>query len=68
MDRIIFKAKSKYWHTSHKSGIRFIKTVKEAYEIDRQLGNDFYTKAISKKTMNIRIAFEKLDGVTTDAQ
>ena len=63
-DGIISKLKSKYWRTSHKFGVRVPKTVKEAYEIDRQSGTDFWNKAIAKEMTNIRIAFEKLDDVT----
>ena len=65
-DRIISKVKYKYWRTSHKVGILVPKTIKEAYEIDRQSGTDFWTNAISKDMTDIRIAFEKLDGVTPD--
>ena len=38
----------------------------EAYEIDRQLGTEFWIKAIEKQMENTRISFDKLDGVTTD--
>ena len=47
-DRIISKVKSKYWQTPHSFGIRVPKTVEEAYDIDRQSGIDFWTKAIAK--------------------
>ena len=30
------------------------------------MGTDFWTKAIAKETTNVRILFEKLDGVTLD--
>ena len=63
---IISKVKYKYWRTSHKFGIKFPKTVKEAYDIDRQSGNGFGTTAIAKEMTNVRIAFEKFDGVTPD--
>ena len=56
-DRIISKVQSKYWHTSHKFGIRVPNTLKEAYEVDRQLGTDFCTKAISKDMPNVRVVF-----------
>ena len=65
-DRIISKVKSKYWRTSHKCGIRFTKTVKEAYDIDRKSGTDFWTKNIAKEMTNVRILFEKLQGFTPD--
>ena len=64
--RIISKVKSKYWRTSHKFWMRFTKTLKEAYDIDRQSGTEFWTKAIAKEMTKFRIAFEKLDGVTPD--
>ena len=57
--RIISKVNSKH-------GIRVPETVKEAYDIDRQSGTDFWTKAITKETTNVRIEFEKLDRVTLD--
>ena len=65
-DRIISKVKYKYWCTSHKFGIRVPKTVIEAYEIDRQSGTDFWTKAITKLMTNVRITFNNIDGVTPD--
>ena len=55
-----------YFLTSHKSVVRVPKTVKEAYEIDRKLGTEFWTKAIEKEMTNARISFEKLGGVTPD--
>ena len=42
------------------------KTVKEAYDIDKQLGTDFWTKATAREIMKISIKFEKIDGVTPD--
>ena len=54
----------KYRRTSNKFGIQFPKTLKEAYEIYRQSGTEFWTKDIAKEMANFRIAFENLDGVT----
>ena len=65
-DRIIGKVKSKYWRNTHKFGIRIPKTVQEAYEIDKETGTDFWTKAIAKEMKNVRIAFESVDGVTPE--
>ena len=65
-NRIVSKIKSKYWRTSHKFGIRVLNTLKEAYEIDRQLGTDFWTKGIAKQMKNVHIAFQNFDGVTPD--
>ena len=53
-----------YFLTSHKSVVRVPKTVKEAYDIDRKSRTDFWTEAISKEMTNVRISFEKIDGVT----
>ena len=55
-DKIISKVKSKYWRTSHTFVIRVLKTVKEAYEIDRQSVTEFWTKEIAKEMENFRIA------------
>ena len=66
IDRIISKVKPKYCGTSHNFGILFTKTVKEAYDIDRQSGTEFWTKDIAKEMTNVRIVFEKLEGVTPD--
>ena len=41
-------------------GIQVPKIVKEAYEIDRQSGSEFWTKSISKEMADVRIAFLKL--------
>ena len=41
IDRITSKVKYKYWRTSHRFGIQVPKTVKEAYDIDRQSGTEF---------------------------
>eukprot|EP00979_Chaetoceros_neogracilis_P001006 scaffold191_cov273-Chaetoceros_neogracile.AAC.21 len=65
-DRIISKVQSKYWRSSHKFGIEVPKTVKDAYRIDRETGTDFWTNAITKEMTNVRIAFEKINGVTPE--
>ena len=46
--------------------MRVPNTIKEAYEIGRQSGTDFWTKAIPKEITNVRIAFENIDGITPD--
>ena len=65
-DRIIAKVKSKYWRTSHKFGIRIPKTVEEAYRIDQENGNTFWTDAIAKEMRNVRVAFSIVEGVTPE--
>ena len=66
IDRVFSKVKAKYWRTPHKFGIRVSKTVRKAYDINRQSGTDFLTKEITKETKNVCIAFEKLEEVTPD--
>ena len=61
---IISMVKSKDWRTSHKFLIRVFKTVKEAYDIDRKSGTNFWTKEIAKEMENFRLELDKLDGVT----
>ena len=63
-DRIISKIKAKYWRTTHKFGIEVPKTVDEAYAIDHKTNTQFWTNAIAKEMKNVRIAFEKLQGIT----
>ena len=65
-DRIISKVKAKYWRTTHKFGIRIPKTVEEAYQIDRETGTDYWTKAIAKEMKNVRIAFERIPNVSPE--
>ena len=47
-------------------GIQVPKTVKEAYDIDRQSGTDFWNKVIVEEMTKIRIEFYKLDCITPD--
>ena len=63
-DRIISKFKSKYSRSTHKFGIQIPKLLSEAYEIDRDTETNHWSRAIEKEMRNVRIAFEKIDGVT----
>jgi hypothetical protein len=60
--RILKKVKSKYWARTHKYGIRIPKSIKEAMEIDKELGNTLWMDAIRLEMRNVRIAFEEYDG------
>ena len=60
--RILQKVKSKYWARTHKYGIRIPKSIKEAMEIDKELGNTLWMDAIRLEMRNVRIAFEEFDG------
>ena len=65
-NRIISKVKAKYWQTTHKFGIRIPKTVEEAYQIDKETGTDYWTKAIAKEMKNVQVAFEKIPNVSLE--
>ena len=62
-DRIVSKIKSKYWRTTHKFGIRLPKTVAEALQIDKEMGTDFWRKAIEKELREVKIAREVRDAL-----
>ncbi|MHA7927589.1 MAG: Ty1/Copia family ribonuclease HI, partial [Marinobacter sp.] len=55
------KAKSKYWRTTHKFGIRLPHSVDEALAIDRETGTDHWARAIQKELLKVRIAWEVRD-------
>jgi hypothetical protein len=65
-DRIISKAKTKYWRTNSKFGIRLPKTVEEALRIDRENGNDFWEKALKKEMTNVRVSYKPHEAHTPD--
>ena len=56
-NQIISKIKSKYWQRTHKYGVRMPKSVKEAYEIDKETGNTLWANAIKKEMANVSVAF-----------
>ena len=57
-DRIIMKAKTKYWQKTHKYGVELPKTIEEAYEIDRKTNTTHWRDAIKKEMKNVMVAFE----------
>ena len=57
---LVRKRETRYIKRTHKYGIEVPKTVKQAYELDRQNGNDLWTKAIAKEMKNVRVAFRIL--------
>jgi len=61
-NRIISKVKSKYWRTTHKFGIRLPHSVKEALELDRQTGTDYWRKALNKEMSRVKVAWKRQDG------
>jgi hypothetical protein len=60
-NRIISKVNSRYWKRTHKFGLLVPKTVKEALEIDKLMGTDFWRKAIALEMKNAQPAFEFLE-------
>jgi hypothetical protein len=65
-NRIISKAKSRYWRTTHKFGIKLPHSVAEALEIDRVTGTDFWRKAINKEMQKVKVAWKVHEGHTPD--
>jgi hypothetical protein len=65
-NRIINRAKAKYWRTSHKFGVRLPKTVEEAVRLDQENGNRFWQDAIDKEMKKANVAYEPKEGVTAD--
>jgi len=64
--QIISKVKSKYWLRTHKYGIRIPKSVKEAFQIDKEEGNTYWTDAIHEEMEKIkRDAVKVHDGSPT---
>ena len=47
-----------YWKRTHKYGIKLPKMVKQAYEIDEEMGTTFWQDAIEKEMRNVMPAFE----------
>ncbi|KAL7548103.1 hypothetical protein ACHAWF_011393, partial [Thalassiosira exigua] len=65
-DRIIKKAKSKYWRTTHNYGIRAPKTPEEALRIDKEMGTDFWEKAMIKEVTKAKVSYELVDRCTPE--
>lgn len=66
-DWIIHKLKSsKYWMTTHKFGIRLPKDTREALQIDKETGTDFWGKAIEKELRKVRVAWEARDDLSVE--
>ena len=58
-ERIISKAKSKYWRTSHKYGVR-------ALRIDEETGTKFWENALNKEMKKAKVAYETIEGCTPE--
>jgi len=60
-DRVIAAVTSRVKRATHKYGFRVPRSVKEAIEIDRINGNQFWQKALKKEMTNVGIAFKILE-------
>ena len=63
-EEIISKAKTKYWKTTHKYGVRLPKSAHEALAIDRATGTDFWEKAMNKEMGKAKVSYEEVHGCT----
>ena len=59
---IVSKIKSKYWQRTHKYGIRIPKSAEEAYSIDKENNNTYWTDAIRSEMVKIKGAVQKYNG------
>ena len=60
-DVIIAAVNSRVTKVTHKYGIRVPRSVKEAYDIDKEAGNTLWRDAIQKEMSNVMVAFEILE-------
>ena len=65
-NRILAKAKSKYWLLTHKCGIHIPKSVEEAKKIDEQNGDTLWLDVICKEMKNVSPDFEVFEGREDD--
>ena len=63
---ILSKVKSKYWQRTRKYGIRIPKSIKEAYEIDRENNNSYWHDAIQQEMSKIINSVEEYTGDIAD--
>jgi len=57
---LIKKAKTRYWRTTHKLGIKLPYSVEEALKLDKENGKKYWEMALAKETGNVKAAFELL--------
>jgi hypothetical protein len=63
-DAIISAVNKRYWKWTYKNGIQVPKSVAEAYEIDKENGENPWAQSIQKEMSAVRVAFHILeDGV-----
>ena len=57
-DAIISKVQARVRRVTHKYGIKVPRTIKQAYEFDKENGNTFWRDAVKKEMTNVGIAFQ----------
>lgn len=65
-ERIIAKAKTKYWRTTHKYGVRLPKSAAEALQLDKENGNNLWAEAMSKEMGKAKVAYEEMPDCTPE--
>eukprot|EP00804_Cyclotella_cryptica_P008557 CCRYP_007551-RA/>CCRYP_007551-RA protein AED:0.38 eAED:0.38 QI:0/0/0/1/1/1/2/0/852 len=65
-NRVISKATSKYWRTTHKFGIRVPRSVEEALKLDEQNGNHLWRDAIKKEMAKAAVAYTPMEDMSPD--
>ena len=61
-DRIIAKAKTSYWQTTHKYGLEIPKNYQDCLRIDRENNNTLWQDATRAEMKTVRPAFEVHEG------
>ena len=65
-EHIISKAKSNYWRTTHKYGVRLPKSVEEGPKIDDKTNTNFWETALNKEMKKAKVAYEEVEGCAPD--
>ena len=65
-ERIIAKAKTKYWRTTHKYGVRVPKNAAEALQFDKEDGFPYWENAMKKEMGKAKVAYEEVPDCTPE--
>jgi hypothetical protein len=65
-ERIIAKTKTKYWHTTHKYGVRLPKNAAEALRFDQEDGFPYWENAMKKEMGKAKVAYEEVPDCTPE--
>ena len=57
---LVKKRSTRYLKKMHKFGVRFPKSVDEAYKLDAENGNVLWTNSIAKDISDVRVDFKSL--------